>query len=155
MSETNRRQTLEEQAWITREIGDVLMNEFGTGWDAIHFVAKMTWEVADFKTRVIERGIERTEFAPKRVVKLSQELREEMYQAGLGTWFTLKLDVAADGHVTTRFNYDDEPTIEDIDPSVYVTEQKAFPRAEDSQPDWYKERLVEGERLLAQRAAEG
>ena len=76
-----------------------------------------------------------------------------MYQPGAGTWFTFALDITSDGRAQSSFDYDNEPEIPEADPTVYLTDQEKFPRDVENQPDWYRGRLAEAERLLAERAA--
>ena len=84
---------------------------------------------------------------------LSAELRSLMYQPGVGTWFTFTVDITPDGQATSSFDYDNEPDIPIADPAVYITDQEKFPRDREHQPAWYRERLAEGERLIAERTA--
>ena len=77
-----------------------------------------------------------------------------MYRPGAGTWFTFTLEITPDGQASSSFDYDDEPDIPELDPTVYLTDQERFPRDLENQPEWYKGRLAEAELLLAERAAE-
>jgi hypothetical protein len=84
-------------------------------------------------------------------------LRKACYQDGKGTWFGLKLSVAADGEVTARYNYDSEPAwTRPIEPTLYVQEQEKYPRDLEHQPEWFKRRLAEGRVALEEwRRAQG
>ncbi len=57
-----------------------------------------------------------------------------------------------EGGATAEYNYDSEPEWDvPIDPIAYVTDQEKFPRHEEHQPDWLKQRLAEGRARLADR----
>ena len=77
--------------------------------------------------------------------KAMKRLREASYREGSGTWFGVRVTVTASGSVTAACNYDDEPPwFAPVDPVVYVRDQEKFPRDEDKQPEWLKQRLAEG-----------
>jgi len=81
---------------------------------------------------------------------LCARLREVMYRPGAGTWFSAVIEVTADGAMTSRFNYDDEPEwTAPVSPIAYVSDQERFPRDEANQPEWLKERLAEGREELS------
>lgn len=151
MNHQNSGLDLEDQADVIQEIARSLVDEASGEWDLIRFVVNATCEVSDFKSYVQERGSERAVFSPTSAIKLSRKLREAMYQNGMGAWFIFTLDVSGDGAISTTFNYDDEPHIDGLDPVVFLTEQELFPRDRANQPDWFQERLTEGERLIAER----
>jgi len=89
---------------------------------------------------------------PYKVSKLSRALRSANYRAGAGTWFSIRLTVTAAGAATAGYNYDSEPEWDvPVDPIAYVTDQEKFPRDEDKQPDWLKQKLTEGRARIADR----
>jgi hypothetical protein len=71
-------------------------------------------------------------------------LRAAYYHEDKGTWFSVEFEVSAEGAMTARFNYDNEPDWGDegIDPAAYVEDLRAFPRSEDNQPAWLKLKLA-------------
>ncbi|AUN38793.1 hypothetical protein [Tsukamurella tyrosinosolvens] len=71
-------------------------------------------------------------------------LRAAMYQQGLGTWFSAVIRVNRSGAVDAEFNYDDEPDWNTVDPIAYLTDQEAFPRDRENQPQWLQEKVAEG-----------
>lgn len=152
MDRENGGHDLEGRAGLIRDIARSLIDEVSGEWGSIRFVANATCEVSDFKSCVQERGSERATFSPTRAIKLSRKLREAMYQNGMGAWFIFTLYVAGDGVISTTFDYDDEPSIDGLDPEVFVTEQELFPRDRANQPHWFRERIAEGKRLIAERA---
>lgn len=70
------------------------------------------------------------------------ELRRTHYREGLGTWFSATMELDLEG-ATTSYNYDKEPDWGNttVDSSEYLADQELFPRNEDKQPDWLKEKL--------------
>ncbi|MFI0793348.1 hypothetical protein ACH4OY_11710 [Micromonospora rubida] len=82
--------------------------------------------------------------------------RRASYRPGLGTWFSVELTVTSAGDETMRFDRDDEPVwwSEPLDPTVYVAEQRCFPREETHQPPWLRQRLAQGRAQLPQRLIE-
>lgn len=77
-------------------------------------------------------------------------LRAASYREGAGTWFSAQIVVTAESSATANYNYDDEPEWDSpLDPVDYVKDQEKFPRDEDNQPDWLKQKLTEGRERLA------
>lgn len=82
-----------------------------------------------------------------------RDLRTTSYKTGVGTWFSARIVVKPDSSTSATFNYDEEPdwgTLP-LDPVAYVTDQEKFPRDENKQPAWLKEKLAEGRAKLAGR----
>lgn len=73
-----------------------------------------------------------------------RELRVASYRDGVGTWFGLKLTVASDGTTRAEYNYDDEPEWDaPVDPVVYLTDLKKFPRDDGNQPEWLRQKVAD------------
>ena len=74
-----------------------------------------------------------------------EELRRVMYKPGLGTWWSVRMTVWADGHAQTEFNYDKEPDIGFPPGGVaYLTDLQTYPIDEDKRPEWLRRKVVEG-----------
>lgn len=142
------------QAQLIREIASAVAERLPSGWKRVRFIARVTCEVSTCSTLVTQRVDEEAVRSSRRAWDLAKELRSVMYQPGAGTWFTFTLDITSDGQANSSFDYDGEPDIPWADPTVYLTDQEKFPREVENQPEWYKGRLAEAERLLAERAAE-
>lgn len=58
----------------------------------------------------------------------------------------MTLTVDGDGRLETEFNYDEEADWGDVPPSAsaYVADQQRFPRDDAHQPQWLKQRPIEG-----------
>lgn len=88
---------------------------------------------------------------PRDVLKLDGELRDVMYQADVGTWFsvTWTMSKSDSGEVSTQvhFNYDDEPNWDSpIDPGLYGIDLEDFPRSDENIPEWLHTLLAEAEK---------
>lgn len=83
---------------------------------------------------------------------LRRDLRPASYHEGAGTWFSARIIVTAEGSATANYNYDQEPEWDaPVDSIAYVTDQEKFPRDEENQPEWLKQKLSEGRERLASR----
>jgi hypothetical protein len=72
-----------------------------------------------------------------------RKLRAASYRDGSGTWFGLRLTVLPDGTAKAEYNYDDEPEWDaPVDPVVYVNDLKKFPRDEEHQPEWLRQKVA-------------
>ncbi|MFD4671281.1 hypothetical protein ACFWNN_16210 [Lentzea sp. NPDC058450] len=82
-----------------------------------------------------------------------QELREEMYEEGRGTWLSARFTLHREAEPEVTFNYDENPRWSpDLHPMMFVRDLEAFPRTDEHVPDWLRE-LVE-RALELQRAHE-
>ncbi len=77
---------------------------------------------------------------------LVDRMREAMYRPGSGTWFSVEMTVTAEGDMSAKFDYDNEPDfgLGGVDPVAYVNDAKKFPRDEAHQPAWLKQRMADG-----------
>lgn len=113
--------------------------------------------VETFRYRVDGRledpdGRGESERTPVAVIVALKALRRACYVPENGTWFGVRITVTPDGRATAEYNYDLEPEWDvPIDPIAYVTDQEKFPRDEDCQPEWLKQKLAEGRARLAER----
>lgn len=82
-----------------------------------------------------------------------ERLREASYREGSGTWFGVHVTVTASGSATAAYNYDEEPQWDaPVGPVVYVMDQEKFPRDEDKQPEWLKQKLAEGRARISSQS---
>ncbi|MCL2471914.1 MAG: hypothetical protein FWF25_09310 [Propionibacteriaceae bacterium] len=73
------------------------------------------------------------------------ELRRVMYKPGLGSWWSVRMTVWADGHAQTEFNFDEEPDNRFPPGGVaYLTDLQTYPIDEDKRPEWLRRKIVEG-----------
>jgi hypothetical protein len=148
----------EQVGWVAEreafnELGVLLYRLLGSGDDRLEFVASVTAVTNEQHIRAYNPGGKflspNGPFNDARgsyeLSKAMKRLREASYREGSGTWFGVHVTVTASGSATVEYNYDDEPQWDaPVDPVVYVRDQEKFPRDEDRQPEWLKQRLAEG-----------
>lgn len=90
---------------------------------------------------------------PDTVLPLIDELRRVMYQPGKGAWFSARWTITnSSGNgdkisANVAFNYDDEPIWRrPAHPGLYALDLEAFPRDEESTPDWLRQKVDEARR---------
>ncbi|SDG91402.1 hypothetical protein SAMN05216553_11383 [Lentzea fradiae] len=82
-----------------------------------------------------------------------QELREEMYEEGRGTWLSARFVLHRGGEPEVTFNFDEDPRWSpELHPMMFVRDLEAFPRTDEHVPDWLRETVERG--LELQRAHE-
>lgn len=98
------------------------------------------------ETYTVTGSGEEVSVAPSAAVhRAFTELRRVMYKPGLGSWFSVLMVVAADGHARTEFNYDQEPDIGVPAGGIaYLTDLHTYPIDEDKQPQWLKAKVAQG-----------
>ncbi len=91
---------------------------------------------------------------PEAVIPLIDELRRVMYRPGRGAWFSGHWDITnSDGNgekisANASFNRDDEPLWRRaVHPELYALDLEAFPRDEQSTPDWLRQKVAEARRV--------
>ncbi|MBG6099436.1 agglutinin cell wall attachment protein [Nocardioides luteus] len=87
---------------------------------------------------------------PDVVVPSIDELRRVMYRPGRGAWFSGRWTITnIDGNgekisANASFNRDDEPVWRrTVHPELYALDLEAFPRDEESTPDWLRQKVAE------------
>jgi hypothetical protein len=74
----------------------------------------------------------------------AKELRDRFAQAGSGAWFSVRINLTADGGFSLDADYDNEPAWKTpTDSGHYVEEQERYPRDFAHQPEWYRQKLAE------------
>ncbi len=141
---------LPERARLVNEIAQLVLAEVPQPWDraVLHFRALTT--SAEDALFLVTGDQELKDFPPDDTIDLLFALRRVMYVPGAGTWFSMELEITADGRTATRFNYDAEPSWA-LAPgdATYVEDLKMFPRDVEHQPAWLRERLARGRAQLA------
>lgn len=87
---------------------------------------------------------------PEVVIPLIDDLRRVMYLPGRGTWFSGHWSITnCDGigekiAANASFNRDDEPLWRRaVHPELYALDLEAFPRDEESTPEWLRRKVAE------------
>jgi hypothetical protein len=82
-----------------------------------------------------------------------QELREQMYEEGRGTWLSARFVLHRETEPEVTFNFDENPRWSpELHPMMFVRDLEAFPRTDEHVPDWLRETVERG--LELQRAHE-
>jgi len=134
-----------EQARLGNEVAQLVLADVPQPWDraVLHFRALTT--SAEDALFLVTGDQELKDFPPDDTIDLLFALRRVMYVPGAGTWFSMELEITADGRTATRFNYDTEPTWALApDDARYVEDLKMFPRDLEHQPEWLREKLAHG-----------
>ncbi|WP_454859581.1 hypothetical protein [Promicromonospora soli] len=70
------------------------------------------------------------------------DLRDEMYADGEGTWYNATITVTADGQIESTFDYDTPPFAGEVTDDLLLDDQEAYPRAADRLPVWHPSRTA-------------
>ncbi|MEV0796011.1 hypothetical protein [Kribbella sp. NPDC050459] len=65
------------------------------------------------------------------------DLRDVMYEDGVGTWYNATFTVTPDGSLVTEFDYDNPPFGGGGDDDLLVDDQHAYPRDAEHLPTWH------------------
>jgi hypothetical protein len=134
---------LEQQAEILGEVGQSLAAVMPAGWSRATF----TWSAVVGGGSLASLSVVDTEGRPRTVDhpdgigRPCGRLKNGMYRPGAGTWFTMTVELAADGSFTTGFDYDGEPAGGGFIPEHYAKEIARFPRDPEHVPDWLRDAL--------------
>lgn len=76
------------------------------------------------------------------VLDWCEELRDEMYSEGEGTWYNATITVTEDGQIEATFDYDNPPFAgEDGVDDLLIDDQEEFPRHIDRLPAWHPSKV--------------
>lgn len=95
---------------------------------------------------VLKGGVEDSEFPPAGLADELTAMKRTAYQPELGTWIGFTMTLSSSGGLTIDYNFDVKPDF-DFDPSFrdYQLELERFPRAGGSVPEWWRERIAQGD----------
>lgn len=144
-----------EQARLVNEVAALVLDSLTPPWDRAVLEFRALSYSAEHGLDIYGGGTVLEDFAPDDSLHLLFELRTVMYVPGAGTWFSVEIEVTPDGRTQTRFNYDEEPAWTlPRDDETYVDDLERFPRDEENQPDWLRQKVAsaraQGERELEQ-----
>ncbi|MFH5821592.1 hypothetical protein [Georgenia sp. AZ-5] len=81
---------------------------------------------------------------PEDVARALSEIRHLAYEPGKGTWLTALVTLLPDGKLTLNIDRTGEPKwSKPLPPAEYAEDVRRYPRDEEHQPDWLRERLAE------------
>lgn len=138
------------QAQILDEVARALIESAPPGWTELRFGVTALAGQFEYEMSVLSVAGEKRVFSPSPAKALCSQLRRIMYTPGVGTWFGMRVEIDSARHVSTRFNYDEEPTWR-LDPGAvaYVQDLEKFPREVEHQPAWLQAKLAEGRGLMS------
>lgn len=131
-----------EQARIVDEVARLVVDALPRPWDRAVVAFRALTSSAEFALTVYRGDDVHQDFPPDDALDLLFDLRRVMYVPGAGTWFSMELEVTADGRTQTRFDDDDEPAWTlPPDDETYLDDLETFPRDEENLPDWLRRKV--------------
>lgn len=111
------------------------------GWSRLVVRAKMIGphSEADTGVQMADGSVRGWSFPPE-VWRMFQQLRKGMYAEGLGSWVGFEYVVDPPGTFRISYNRDEDPGF-DQKPTAehFATENKWFPRSENTMPAWFRQ----------------
>lgn len=132
-----------EHETVVRLACENLVRAAPDGWARLDFSFRSTYSVdtATFEMTGADGRTTRL-VTPMAVLCALGDLRTEMYQPGVGAWFTANLEIHPPCRYTIEFDYDSEPVfVPPLVPATFVEDLAAFPRDEAHIPGWLRERV--------------
>lgn len=71
----------------------------------------------------------------------SDDLRENMYADGLGTWYNATFTLTPNGELTSYFDYDNPPLNGEFTRDMIEDDFDVYPRSPENVPDWLRDNL--------------
>lgn len=71
----------------------------------------------------------------------SDDLREEMYADGVGTWYNATFELTPNGELTSHFDYDNPPLNGTFTADMLEDDFDVYPRSPENTPIWLRDRL--------------
>ncbi|MEU6133318.1 agglutinin cell wall attachment protein [Nocardioides sp. NPDC047086] len=142
------------QEHLFEQIAIRLPDEVDGDWTAVVFNHRNLSSVSDGRIDIHRPGgyIDYS-VPPDVVIPLIEELRQVMYRPGRGTWLSGQwtiTDIDGNGEkisADASFNRDDEPLWRRaVNPEMYALDLEAFPRDQESTPDWLRQKVAEARR---------
>ncbi|GGM59092.1 hypothetical protein GCM10012275_32800 [Longimycelium tulufanense] len=129
---------------LLQVIGSGLLGIAPAGWRRIDLKATMASSVHDLAlTVVMEDGTTAGFATPPQVTSAAVELRQLMYQPGLGTWFSMRYTMDPPSRFHVSFNFDHDPLWNPPVPATVLAQDlEAFPRDDEHVPGWLRARLA-------------
>jgi hypothetical protein len=142
-----------EQDQLTRQVGRALLSAAGADWQQVRAEYRSAGRHIEVDVFVKgPDGVERSVRPPQEVVDGLGRLRQGMYRPGRGTWLSALYVLDPPSAFSAEFEPDAEPRWRRVPPPVgFADELRFFPRADESIPDWLRQRAG----LPPARPAEG
>lgn len=137
-----KTEQFELEVSIAREVDAAV----SPGWDELRFEAAGVGNFQSYLIYVSRAGLEERAIPPFVVSDHLAALKTAVHQAGGGTWVSLKMLLSSSGGLNIHYNYDEKPDFDfEVSAHDYSLELERFPRAEDSIPAWWRERIARGD----------
>ncbi|RKS05673.1 uncharacterized protein DUF600 [Nocardiopsis sp. Huas11] len=133
----------QEQSETLRKLGDLILDEVRGPWTeiALKYQGFITLTTSII-TVTREDGNTEKVVPPSTVDELMDQIRDEMYEQGKGTWFSAQYTITPPGRFSVDFDYDNQPTFPfEPDPKTYYEDMAHFPRDFENTPDWLKDKI--------------
>ncbi|UGT58282.1 immunity protein YezG family protein [Nocardia asteroides] len=132
--------------YLVHAIGQLLVDRTPAHWAAITFSAECTTSVSTYDLMIATVDSEPTRHEiSQEVYEKVETLRRVMYQPDKGAWFSMVLEITADGEYSTSFDYDGPPKTEQYKPEwtpqTYALDLQEFPRSRTNIPQWLQDKL--------------
>lgn len=130
----------------TDQLVESLIEAAPAGWGRIEVVVRATVLVYDFAASAhLSNGAAVPFELPGAFLGGCQRLREEMYEPGRGTWFSLRIVLDAQQGSQVEVNFDDDPQWSvPPHPTSYLRDVEVFPRDEEHTPAWLRALVEQG-----------
>lgn len=131
-----------EQDQLTRQVGRALLSAAGADWQQVRAEYRSAGRHVEVDVYVKgPDGVERTVRPPQEVVDGLGRLRQGMYRPGRGTWLSALYVLDPPSAFSAEFEPDAEPRWRRVPPPIgFADELRFFPRADESIPDWLRQR---------------
>ncbi len=138
----------------TREITGKLYNDIATGlslvappdWRELRSIFVQAGRMSETESIAFLDNGSRVSFGdtPAKVYRAFKDLRRLLFEWGQGAWYTAYATLSEGGNLHVEYDYDEEPEWStSVVPATYAEDVALFPRPEDRQPDWLRERVAE------------
>lgn len=130
---------------LTRRVGFMLLDAVDGDWLRIDLMCKVVSEAHDLAlTVLLSDGTSPVVPLPEAILDPVLQLRQTMYRAGRGTWFSARWLLEPPGRMNLTYNLDWDPLWEPRLPaSSWRADLDAFPRDDEHMPDWLRVKLAE------------
>ncbi|GAB3207324.1 hypothetical protein [Nocardia tengchongensis] len=119
------------------------------GWARIDLVATLAADIVDLKFTVVDQGgAAQAQDIPPETLRAFPDLRNLLYEDGLGTWFSLRIEIEPPDSYSGIYNFDVDPIWNPpIQSEVYAKDLEEYPRLANRIPHWLNSKLAHDHEL--------
>jgi hypothetical protein len=138
----------EQRADLVRDIAGLLVSSAPDGWQLLRMTFGSTVGVDTASLMCTDGNGEESRIrSPMRALTKLSELRNGMYTAATGAWYTAVLTIRPPCRYDIEYDYDNEPAFTPpLTAGAYALDFEHFPRSEENTPTWLKRKLDEAKR---------